>query len=101
MKASLHRTLIGRVSQWLWILSASTLGALILFGLVAWIALHFEVPTQRVIPHLPGVQVVGAKGGLLHEFSAEQITIELPRQSYVRLKQDKLNGLTAFLDPAA
>lgn len=101
MKASLHRTLIGRVSQWLWILSASTLGALILFGLLAWIALHFEVPTQRVIPHLPGVQVVGAKGGLLHEFSAEQITIELPRQSYVRLKQVKLNGLTVFLDPAA
>ncbi len=82
-----------------------TLAVLIVLMLVVpaliWGLLHSETVTQLLLPHLPGVRVVGGKGALLGDFSAQRVEIDLPRGSLLSLDDAAWTALTIYPDPAA
>src|SRR5690606_8586815 len=67
---------------------------------VVWTLLHNEAMTVRLLPMLPPstVKVMGGRGALLGDFSADRIEIALPRGGYVRVQDVAWKGLDLWPD---
>ena len=83
---------------WRWWVALCLLVVLVLAVSGAWWALHQAGPSAQVLSWLPGVKVIDPKGGLLGEFSARRLEIQLTKQSVLTLLEPRWHGLTIRRD---
>jgi translocation and assembly module TamB len=63
-------------------------------GVALWGLAHNEAASQRIVPMIPGVKVLGLQGALLRDFKALQVEIALPRGGHITLQDVAWSGLS-------